>query len=294
MVGERVYVGGGLQERDSDNLYLIFQYSPVRDEWVTLPPCPAVYFGLGQLSGEFLTVGGVAPDGNVSATIYRFREEFQGWEEFLQPMPTARYCPAVVSIPSAIIACGGATGISDDSAMPCTTVEVYKSETSQWHITDPLPIPCWVTSSVIVENTCYFLGGLNTFDDPVKIVLHASVSTLIQNAVSPVQPLRRASFPQNRIWKRLQDVPLMASAAASLGEMLLAVGGMDDRGNASSAVYTYSHITRAWIRVEPGDVPKLRVGCTAIKLSANTLVVVGGWNDDIKYTTTVFIGSVTI
>ena len=86
----------------------------------------------------------------------------------------------------------------------------------------------------------------------------------------------------------------MASTAASLGEMLLAVGGMDDSGDASARVYVHSPSTRTWIRVESGDIPKLRLGCTAIRLSANTLIVIGGWNDDNKYTAIVFLGSVTI
>ena len=173
-------MGGGGTDSDDDS-FLVFQYNPTSDGWTTLPPCPVAGFGLGQLSGELLTVGGVERDRTITKKVYRYKPESQQWEEFLQPMPTARFGLTVISAQSALTACGGAT---NSSGVPCTTVEVYTTETSQWHTTDPLPVPCWGMSSATINNTAYLLGGLTTDIKRTKTVLYAPVASLIQRATS--------------------------------------------------------------------------------------------------------------
>ena len=288
VVGEKVYVGGGSTDSDDDD-YLVFQYNPASDEWTSLPPCPVCGFGLGQLSGELLTVGGAARDG-VTRKVYRYKAESQQWEEFLQPIPTARWCPTVISAQSALTACGGAT---HTSSVPLTTVEVYTTETSQWHTTDPLPVPCWGMSSATINNTAYLLGGATTDDKPTKTVLYAPVASLIQRATSHPQQSASAARPDSTssAWKTLRDTPLKWSAAASLGGMFLAVGGTDDQDDTLPAVHVYSPATSTWIRVQSGDLPEPRYFSTAVELAGNRRLLVGGRDQDGKKTNTVFLGS---
>ena len=285
VVGETVCVGGGVTDRDDDH-YLVFQYNPARDEWTTLPPCPVSGFGLGQFSGELLTVGGGAPDDPVSNKVHHYKPESQEWEEFLQPMPTARIFLTVISTPSALIACGGAIGYSSGKIVPCTVVEVYAidSETSHghWHSVDPLPFPCTFMTSATISNTGYLLGGGTTDNMPTKTIFSASIPSLIQKATR--------SDSTSSAWKTLRDSPLDWSAAASLGGMLLTVGGMDDQEN-SPAVHVYSPATSSWIRVESGDLPKVQCACTVVELSENRLLVIGGWDETGKRSDAVFLGS---
>ena len=125
VVGETVCVGGGATD-SKDDLYLVFQYNPARDEWTTLPRCSVRYFGLGHLSGELLTVGGATPDGTIIKTVYHYKPESREWEEFLQPMPTARYSLSVISTQSALIACGGAGGLQKNvSCLAEYTIRVW-------------------------------------------------------------------------------------------------------------------------------------------------------------------------
>ena len=286
-------MGGGLTDDDDD--YLVFQYVPASDEWTSLRPCPVCFFGLGQLSGELLTVGGLARNG-VSRKVYRYKPESQQWEEFLQPMPTARFGLTVTSAQSALTACGGKPRVIGSKGVPCTAVEVYTTETSQWHTTDPLPVPCWMMSSATINNTAYLLGGVTTDNRAVKTVLYAPVASLIQRATS--HPLQSASAAQpdstSSAWKTLRDTPLRESAAASLGGMLLAVGGDDDQRDTLPAVHVYSPATSTWIRVQSGDLPEPRFGCTAVELAGNRLLVVGGQDQDMKIMNTVFLGSISV
>ena len=285
-----MYVGGGATD-SRDDCYLVCQYDPASDEWTTLPPCTVKYFGLGQLSGELLTVGGVTRDRTITKKVYQYKPESQQWEEFLRPMPTARYFPTAISAQSALTACGGST----DIGVPCKTVEVYTTETSQWHTTDPLPVPCWAMTSATINTTAYLLGGGTTDDKPTKTVLYAPVASLIQRATSRPQQSASAARPDSTsmtssAWKTLRDTPLRVSAAVSLGGMLLAVGGNDDQHDILPAVHVYSPATSTWIQVQSGNLPEPRYFCAAIELSENRLLVVGGRDQDKKRMNTVFLG----
>ena len=295
VVGERVCVRGGATDSKND-LHLVFQYDPARDEWTILPPCPVRHFGLGHLSGELLTVGGLVPWKGVTKKVYHYKPESQRWEKFLQPMPTARALLTVISTQSALIACGGATDISDGKQVSCSTVEVFTTETSQWHTTNPLPAPSSMMTSATINNTGYLLGGATTANKPTLMVLHAPVASLIHRATSHPQQSASAARPDSTssAWKTLQDTPLVWSAAASLGGMLLALGGKDDTVKTLPAVHVYSPATSTWIRVESGDLPEPRYLGTAVELSANRLLFAGGNDRDDKAMNTVFLGSFTI
>ena len=78
VVGEKVCVGGGDTENDDDGC-VVFQYNQAGNVWNSLPPCPVFGFGLGQLSGELLTVGGAIPDDTETVTdkVYHYKQESQ-------------------------------------------------------------------------------------------------------------------------------------------------------------------------------------------------------------------------
>ena len=285
VMGEKIYMGGGTTENDEDD-HQVFQYDPSRNEWSRLPPHHVAGFAMAQFMGHLITVGGETPHG-VTGKVYRFKEESQKWEEFLKSMPTARVFPSVATTQSAIVASGE---FFSEEFVPCATVEVYSSETSQWHTADPLPVPCGITTSVTIADTWYQLGGVGTDDKPLTTVLYAPLTALIQKATSPTH---QSGSPMS-VWKTLPDTPLKESAAASLSGNLLAVGGLDDENPASPALYIFLSLTNSWVRVTTGDLPEPRHGCTAVQLSSNQLLVVGGFNDQYKYTKTVFLGSITI
>ena len=296
VIGDKIYVGGGSTDSRADS-YLVFQYNSVGGEWTTLPPCPVRYFGLGQLSGELLTVGGVKHSaivfGKISGKVYRYKPASKKWKKSLHPMPTARFCLCVVSSESALTACGGTTGFSDNKPILSTSVEVYTTETSQWHTTDPLPIPCDTMSSTTISGAAYLLGRFTTDSTPTKTLVYAPVVPLIKKAVSqPQQPASAAmqSDSASSAWKTLQDTPLYGSAAVNLGGTLLTIGGRDDNKTKSPSIYIYIPATNSWKRMESGDLPELRYDCSAVDLSANRLLVIGGRDENSKITNTVFLG----
>ena len=290
VMGEKVYTGGGHPKSSKDHNQ-IFQYDPFRDEWSHLPLCQVKYFAMTQFMGHLITVGGRIPrGGGVTGKVYRFKEESQKWEEFIKPMPTARYRVSIATIQSAIVASGGAASISDNKAVSCATVEVYSSETSQWHTADPLPVPCRGMASLTIADTWYLLGGTGTDVKDLTTVLYAPLTALIQRAASPTHQ----SASPTSVWKTLTDTPLMRSTAASLSGNLLAVGRYNLSTPASPAVHIFLSLTNSWVRITTGDLPEPRYACTAVQLSSNQLLVVGGKDDQDKRTKTVFLGSITL
>ena len=287
-IGEKVYIGGGHTGKD-DTFEQVFQYDPSRDEWSRLPPCQVIGFAMAHFAGNLITVGGVIVGGGITGKVYCFRKESQKWEEFLKPMPTARYHLSVVTTQSAIVASGGRTHVREGKSVPCVTVEVYSSETSQWHTADSLHVPCGAMTSVTIADTWYLLGGVGADNKNLTTVLYTPLTNLIQKATSPTDQ----SASHMSVWKTLPDTPLRGSAAASLSGNLLAVGGYDNKQHSSPALYIFFPLTNSWVRVTTGDLPAPRYACSAVQLSSNQVLVVGGFNDQDKITKTAFLGSIT-
>ena len=285
MMEEKVYIGGGTTKRVE---YRIFQYDTSKDEWSCLPPCQTIYFAMAQFERNLITVGGLIPGVGVTGKLYHFKYRSQMWEEFLKPMPTARCQLSVATTKSAIVASGGVTDIRDSKAVLCATVEVYSSETSQWHTADPLPVSCRCMTSVTIADTFYQLGGSRTDDKAITTVLCAPLTMLIQNATSSTHK----SASRMSIWKTLHDTPLKQSAAAILSGNLLAVGGCKKR-TASTAVHVFLPSSNSWIRATTGDVPEPCCVCTTVQLASSRLLVVGGLNHQYEHTKTTFLGFLT-
>ena len=292
VMGEKVYMGGGVTENVED-CHQVLQYDPSRDEWSRLPPHQVILFAMAQFMGHLIAVGGVIPHGDrytVTGKVYRFKEQSQEWEKFLKPMPTARYHLSVATTQSAIVASGGGTSMKDRKSVLCDTVEVYSSKTSQWHTADPLPVPCRIMTSVTIADTWYLMGGGGTGNKHLTKVLYVSLTALIQKAISP----NHHSASQTSIWKTLPDTPLKRSTAASLSGKLLAVGGYNLSTPAFPTVYLFLPLTDSWVRVTTGKLPEPLNSCTAVQLSSNRLLVVGGKDAQNKRTKTVFLGFITV
>ena len=134
-------------------------------------------------------------------------------------------CPHCCHHPSTIIASRVTTGIEGHDFTLCATVEVYSSETSQWHIADPLLAPSTRMSSVTIADTYYLLGGFDAGAHHVATVLYASLTSLVQKATSPTHQ----SASRTSVWKTLPNTPHKMSTAASLSGNLLAVGGWEGK-----------------------------------------------------------------
>ena len=287
VINGKVYCGGGVTIASGDIEYIIYCYDPSQDKWTTLPPLPVKWFGLGQINGKLVAVGGEKKNGeNKINDVYTYDERYQMWKQTIPPMPTARGSPGVLSFQSALIVASG-NSLSHSSYWYVSAVEIFKPDTSQWYRTDPLPEVCCDISLVAIGNTCYALGGNS-------ISVYATVDDLLGNAVPANQtPLSGSSGTQSA-WKTLPNTPTFAPAAAVLAGNLLAIGGFETskRKTVKKAVYMYSPSTNSWIYIS--DLPAPRAYTAIAILPSAEVLVIGGSRDCNSIANTVYKGTLTL
>ena len=270
-----------MANKDSDN-YIIYCYDPSQDKWTTLPPLPIKWFGLGQVNGKLVAVGGVKSGGQRSSGVYTYDERSRKWKQTIPPMPTARWFPGVLSLQSALVVAGG---------VPYTTaVDVFRPDISQWCKTDSLPVGCCLIPVFAIGNTCYALGGYN--GSHLNQALYASVGDLLHNAVPANQTTRSGSSDTQSAWRRLPNTPTYRPAAAVLAGNLLAIGGNEtsEGGAPKKEVYMYSPSTNSWIYIS--DLPAPRSHTAVAVLSSTRVLVIGGRNER-ERVNTVYQGTLT-
>ena len=287
IIGESLFVGGSNTNSREDD-YLVFKYDPAKDEWSSLPPCIVKGFGMAERGGKLITVGGVGRWG-ISNKVYEFDSKIQDWVESEPAMPTARFWLSVFASEAVIIACGGATGFEEDrDPIPCASVEVFLGEALRWYAVDPLPLPCYNMSAVVICGELYLLGGLGAGHMPTRPVIHAPIVSLIEQATAKSSSTEAS---QEDVWTTLSEPPLRASAAVGLGGSLVAVAGYS-QGTFSPKLYGFVDSTDSWVQVRE-DLPESRFFCAAVELPSKRILVIGGKDSVKKRTCTVFVGSVS-
>ena len=146
VINGMVYCGGGETNSRDTMDYVIFCYDLAQDKWTTLPPLPVKWFGLGQVNGNLVAVGGLKRNNDTANVVYTYDKRSQKWKQTIHPMPTVRWSTSVLSLPSALIVAGG---ISLPSYY-IDAVEIFQSDTSQWYTTDPLPTSCCNVSLTVI------------------------------------------------------------------------------------------------------------------------------------------------
>ena len=271
VTNDKVYYGGGGANDDVDE-YIVYSYDPSQDNWTTLPPLPVRWFGLGQVNGKLVAVGGwKRSDGRSTNEVYTYDERSRKWKQTVPPMPTARNSTGVLSLQSALVVAGGDT--SDEEYTDA--VEIFRADTSQWYRTDRLPTACYDVSPVLIGNTCYALGGYN--DQYLNHVLCASVDDLLRNAVPANQTTLSDSTKTLSAWKTIANALAYRPAAAMLAGNLLAIGGDEtsEGGADKKDVYMFSPSTNSWIYIS--DLPEPRSDTAVAVLSSTEILVIGGW-----------------
>ena len=274
-----VYCGGGTTDGDDEESeYVIHSYDPSQDKWTTLPPLPVRYFGLGQVLGRLVAIGGKKKlDERASDEIHSYDERALKWKQTIPPMPTARYAAGVLSLRSALVVAGGRHTPSSFT----DAVEVFNPKSLQWYRTDPLPVACSSISLVTYHGTCYALGGYK-YLSRLNQALHASVDDLLRNAVPANQTTHSGSRHTQSAWKSYPNMPSNQPVAAVLAGSILAVGGKKVVNKPTSQVngkeiYMYLPANDSWIYF--CDLPGPQFGTAVAVLSSTEILLMGGHGD---------------
>ncbi|XP_064407491.1 uncharacterized protein LOC135352241 isoform X2 [Halichondria panicea] len=257
VIGDTVYVGGGIADNDRDMCTVV---KLEQDQWTKLPEYTAKWFAMTSLANQLVLVGGTDPRNNKCTNQLALLESGE-WTHPYPPMNIARSSSTAVSFNNHIIAAGG----FDDKGYT-SSVEVLDVASRRWYIAQSLPNPRSELKSTLIGNTLYLMGGWDINVTVTKTVYHVDLNELIAKA--------RSNLDTPTLWQTLREVPLRLSAPLSIGGSLLAVGGVNNRGNPSSSIHLYQPDTRRWVKV--GDLPTARYSCTCSVLPSGEVIVAGG------------------
>ena len=273
VIGDTVYVGGGDAGSDNDKCTVM---KLEQDHWTKLPEYTFKYFAMTSLANRLVLVGGLDPRNNKRTNQLSIFESKE-WTHPYPPMNIARDSSTAVSFNNHIIVAGG----RDDKGRT-SSVEVLDVASRRWYIAQSLPNPRLELKSTLIGNTLFLMGGYN-HTGPTKTVHHVDLNELIAKVLS--------NLDTPTLWQTLEEVPLEYSAPLSIGRLLLAVGGADDRVNPSSSIHLYQPDTRRWVKV--GDLPTARYNCTCSVLPSGEVIVAGGQPVLFGYTQTVDLFSIS-
>ena len=235
---------------------LVYRYQLSTEKWEKLRSSPYRDSGLVIIDGELTAVGGW--DGSrYTNKLFTLRQD--QWVKHYPPMNTARSSPAVVSTSYGkyIVVIGGA----DHFGVRTATVELFHVKSRRWYELTNLPQALSRPSATICDNQLYVIGGDGT-----------GYSCSLQALLSSDQPITSQSISNILTWKRLPQLPVESSTAATLCGQLVTVGG---RQHGSLVNSIHQLLDGQWVKI--GSMSSDRWRCLVVTPSPDKMMIVGGW-----------------
>ena len=264
-INGKVYYGGGDCDDDDGN-YSVHCYDPPQNVWSTLPRLPVRWFGLGEVNGELVAVGG-RDSSRSKSNVVRVFNKGRNWKRTIPPMPTARSSLTVVSLPTHLIVAGGEVGYGYYT----DNVEIYNIGTFQWSETDRLPYACCYQIGIVYmnNNTVYLVGGYDGKN------LNKVFAAQINKLTSADRQDDGSANKADSIWNTISDTPFYRPSPVTISNTIFAAGGLITN-KATQRMYAYSSSMDSWLYV--GDLPYPVAFATTVSLSTTECLVIGGWN----------------
>ena len=241
----------------------VYSYTLAKDQWTKPKQCEYFSFGLAVVNNKITTIGG-SNHGTVTNLLLSLDGQEKKWKECLPPMPTARYRPATVTIPTHLIVAGGMTR-QNSSAL--STIEILDTSTFQWSSASSSPEAFRYPHMSLCEEYLY-LSENNT-------ILSCSVEELLKSC----KPASTNSRTGDTMWTKLADIPVPYGASlTTLMGQVFAIGGSDQPsgGRLTGAIYQYNRSTNSWSVI--GVMPTPRALPLIAVLPGNKLIAVGGYD----------------
>ena len=269
---------------------IIHAYNTTTSKWYVIPQCPVSRgFALAVINETLTTVGGYGKNNKGTNKLFSLTgaggDGEKSWREEFPPMPTKRCNVSALCIGIALIVVGGEK--SEIYRMILKSVEVLNTSTRQWHTATELPQPLTASSMTVCGDRIYLLGGADGYIKPTPSVYSCSLTALL---LSTRSGLIRARSRSSSMWSKVTDLRVSLSTAVSLHGQLIAVGGEDSNGKATSDIHRYSPSTNSWEVISHMVVA--RAACLVAVLPDNQLMVVGGGRDGYIIIDSVEFGSV--
>ena len=299
IIDSTLYFGGGQTDNDKvaerKQVFAFDTNASISDNPIhKVPVCPVIHFGLGNIGGKLVAIGGRNPDNkDLTDEVHVLDKNQQGsleWKTGVIPSlskPRARACIVSQSedqTSECIAACGGRIQNQDDKASSSASiVEVYRKDSPRWDTVTPLPHPRAALRVTVLHNTAYLLGGF--FDDMSKASKPDCQSIVLDS-------LFQENPKEQRGWRVLKDMPSQSATPGHLCGTLLALGGrMDGERPNNKPILAFNPNTQMWVHI--ANLPKTISSATAAALPNGKLIIFGGWETKECRNREIFVGRVT-
>lgn len=264
-------------------------YDTRSNKWTSVPNPPHMGYSLVFVNDKLTAVGG-GYFLHYTNKLYSLSGEGidLSWNEDFQPMPTKRANTITLSTATALIVAGGKKTGSLFGDGDSLAVEVMNTETLQWSIAAPFPTSLLDGTAVICQDNIYVAAMRQTDHSkhlelvPTAEVYTCSITDLLQSCSRPGLLTYFASAlsisTAKAVWKRAADLPVSQTSCVSVHNQLMAIGGRDSDGDATTAVHMYDPVADSWNVISHMLTPRIK--CFAVVLPDNKLMVVGGYTND--------------
>ena len=235
----------------------VYRYQLSTEKWEELYPSPYCDSGLVIIDGELTAVGGWDGSFFSTSTNKLFTLRQGQWDEHYPPMNTARSETTVVSTSDGkyIVVIGGRVGGGWTA-----TVELFHVRSRRWYELTNLPQALSRPSATICDNELHVIGRDST-----------GYSCSLQALLSSDQPITSQSTLNILTWKRLPQLPVEWSTAATLCGQLVTVGGQRVGSQVNSI---HQLLDGQWVKI--GSMSSGRWWCLVVTPSPDKMMIVGG------------------
>ena len=211
--------------------HAVYAYHQPHDSWEELPRCEQKNFAVAFVKKKLTAIGGLNQNKLHTDVISSFTAE-RKWDILLPPLPTARVCPGVVTTPThLVVACG--MYVADDpdrSHKGYASVDLMTLDSLQWSAVSSLPV------SISHPQLKHITGQVYLSDMETNQIYKCSLERLFKQVQDPAN-----------VWVRGTDLPVQSEASlVVVGRELLAMGGKQDNGQPSRAIYSYDSTQDQW------------------------------------------------
>ena len=257
----------------SSNKVHYYQCLMGREKWGSLPRGPYVNFSLAMINGKITMIGGCKTVGSdqLTNTLHSFEGNKRKWVEIIPPMPTRRQESAVVSTEHFVVVVGG-RGVDGGRL---NVVEVFRTDSLQWHVAGHLPLPLTRPTATICGEEIFIGSGSPSHGIVSKAVYCSTLSKLLSPYYTfPASHPKYADGRKHSAWREIARIQADHYTLCTLNNNLIAVGGVEMTHCSSSAVRKYDSDKNEWEVV--GHINHGRYLSLAAVVGGDTLVVVGG------------------
>ena len=270
LLGGNVYVGGGVEDTNNKDTYRLDVYNLTTNQWSSSPIItPYCDFAMTVLDDKLVIAGGATKNDEAVKKVLVLNTG--QWKDYSE-MPTARCNATAVGYNSMLIVVGGGIKVEGRWTRVSTT-EILDTTNGCWYTCNNLPSPHQQLKAVIMNNILYLLGGVDKDVKPSPQVFVASLNNL------STHQLNLQSAPSTQ-W-------CFSAPVVLYNKFLLTVGGLQ-QSHRTFEVNVFNSSTGQWKNLT--NIPAARSGPAVVGVADNNIIVIGGKNNDLKYSNTVWIG----